>query len=88
MGDLLFEHLFSFWKTFKKITKGVRFDLQHKMQDQHSIIHTTMSDDIRVLLLVYLKISIFHATLCSTTGFQRIWEEGFPSKSNEWVTTR
>ena len=47
-GHLSFEHLFRFWKLFKKITKNLRFHLTFKMNDLQINIFTTIAADINV----------------------------------------
>ena len=49
-GLLLLEHIFGFCKTFKKITKNLRFHLTYKMNDLQDIIFTTMADGINVTI--------------------------------------
>ena len=50
IGELRLEQLFSFCKTFKKITKEVTLDLKLERDDLQSIVYTTVPDDIRVTL--------------------------------------
>ena len=47
-GDLYLEGLFGFRKTFKKVTKNLRFHLTFKTNDLQNIINSSMADDINV----------------------------------------
>ena len=47
-GYLPLEHIFGLCKTFEKITKQLEFHLSLKTVDLQDIIHTTLSDDVKV----------------------------------------
>ena len=49
-GHLSLEHIFGFYKTFKKITKNLGFHLKFKMNDLQDIIFTTLANDINVTI--------------------------------------
>ena len=47
-GQLPLEHIFGFCKTFKKVTKGLGFQLTLKTSDFQDILYTTIGDAINV----------------------------------------
>ena len=57
-GQLPFEQLFGFCKTFKKTTKNIGFHLTFKMNDLQNIIFTTIVTDINVTIKVYIYMSL------------------------------
>ena len=50
VGQLPLEHIFGFCKTFKKITKGLGFQLTLKTADLQDILYTTIGDAINVTI--------------------------------------
>ena len=57
--QLPLEHTFGFCKTFKKITKNLKFHLTFKMNDLQYIIFTTIANDINVTInSLYLHVPI------------------------------
>ena len=60
-GQLLFEKIFGFCRTFKKVTKQIGFHLTSKTTDLQDINHTTVGDDIKInfdKLILYVPIFI------------------------------
>ena len=47
-GHLPLEHLFGFCRTFKRITKQIRFHLTFKTPDLQEFIFTTIGGDVKV----------------------------------------
>ena len=47
-GYLYLEDIFSFCKTFKKVTKNLGFHLTFKTNDLQNIIYSSMADDINL----------------------------------------
>ena len=55
-GQLPLEHIFSFCKIFKKITKNLGFHLTFKTADLQDIIFTTLGDDIKMKVInLYIR---------------------------------
>ena len=56
-GNLFFEDIFRFCKSFKEVTKNLGFHLMLKRNDLQDLIYTTMADAINVTVInLYLFI--------------------------------
>ena len=90
-GNLLLEHIFGFCKTFKKITKGLGFELQLKTSNERqNIIFTTLGgNDINVTInSIYLCIPSLVPSAEQQQSFNEAFRENFTLSFDAWVTDR
>ena len=79
-ANLPLEHIFGFCKTFKKITKGLEFELQlKKSNEKNNILYTTLGgNDVNVTInSIYLYIyqvlfPVLNRNKCSTKQSEKI----------------
>ena len=85
------EHIFSFCKTFKKITKVLRFELQLKRssEKQNNIYTTLGGNDVNVTIN---KIYLYKPSLVPSAKQQQMFNEAirgnFTLSFDAWVTDR
>ena len=58
-ANLPLEHIFGFCKTFKKITKGLGFELQLKTSNEKKTLHTQPSEVMMLILQLRKFIYIY-----------------------------
>ena len=88
-GHLHLEHIFGFCKTFKKITKNLRFHLKFKMNNLQDIVFTTIANDINVTIN---SLYLFVPTLIPNTETQVMFNESimniYTITFDSWYTER
>ena len=85
------EHIFGFCKTFKKITKGLGFELQLKTStEKQNILYTTLggNDVIVTINSVYLYIPSLVPSAEQQQLFNESIRENFTLSFDDWVTDR
>ena len=82
-GQLAFEHIFGFCKTFKKITKNLGFHLIFKTNDLQDIIFTTKADDINVTIN---SLYLYVPQLIPSTSTQVMFNESILFMKNYTIT--
>ena len=85
------EHIFGFCKTFKKITKGLGFELQLKTSNEkQSILYTTLGgNDVNVTInSIYLYIPSLVLSVEQQQIFNEAIRENFTLSFDAWVTDR
>ena len=90
-ANLPLEHIFGFCKTFKKITKGLGFELQLKTSNEkQNIIYTTLGGNgINVTInSIYLYIPSLVPSAEQQQMFNEAIRENFTLPFDAWVTDR
>ena len=90
-GNLPLEHIFGFCKTFKKITKGLGFELQlQTSNEKHNILYTTLGgNDVNVTInSIYLYIPSLVPFAEQQQIFNEAIRENFTLSFDAWVTDR
>ena len=92
-ANLPLEHIFGFCKTFKKVTKGLEFELQLKTSNEkRNIIYTDLGfgrNDINVTInRVYLFIPSLVHSAEQQQMFNEAIRENFTLSFDAWVTDR
>ena len=89
VGQLPLEHIFGFCKTFKKITKGLGFQLTLKTPDLQNILYTTILDDIDVTIN---SLHLFVPTLIPDAATQAMFnnsiKDNFKISFDSWTSLR
>ena len=89
VGNLPLEHLSGFYKTFKKITKGLGFHIIIKTADLQNLIYTTIADDINVTInRLYLYVPTFIPDAATQTMFNKSIQSSFTLSFDSWRTDR
>ena len=89
--NLPFEHMFGSCKTFKKITKGLGFELQLKTSNEkQNILYTTLGgNDVNVIInSMYLYIPSLVPSAEQQQIFNEAIREKFSLSFDAWVTDR
>ena len=88
-GRLLLEHVFGFFKTFKKVTKNLKFHLTLKTKDLKKIIFTTIATGINVTII---SLYLFVPALIPNTDTRVMFNETIKNKYtityDSWYTKR
>ena len=88
-GQLPLEHIFGFCKSFKKITKNLRFNVTFRTADLQDIIFTSISDNIN---LTINSLYLFVPTLIPNTETQLMFNESIQNNYriffDDWYTQR
>ena len=88
-GQLALEHIFGFFKTFKKITKNLGFHLIFKMNDLQDIIFTTKADDIKVTInSLYLYVPQLIPSTSTQVMFNEAIMNNYTITFDSWYTER
>ena len=88
-GYLYLEDIFGFCKTFKKVTKNLRFHLQFKTNDLQEIIYTSMTDDIDVTINnLYLYVPNLIPSVETQLMFNEATQNNYKISYDEWFTGR
>ena len=90
-ANLPLEHIFGFCKTFKKITKGLGFELQLKTSNEkQNILYTTLGgNDVNVTInSIYLYIPSIVPSAEQQQMFNEAIRENFTLSFDAWVTDR
>ena len=90
-ANLPLEHIFGFCKTFKKITKGLGFELQLKTSNEkQNILYTTLGgNDVNVTInSIYLYIPSLVPSAEQQQIFNEAIRENFTLSFDSWVTDR
>ena len=88
-GYLYLEDIFGFCKTFKKVTKNLRFQLQFKTIDLQDIIYTSMTDDINVTINnLYLYVPNLIPSVETQVMFSKATQNNYKTSYDEWFTER
>ena len=90
-ANLPLEYIFGFCKTFKKITKGLGFELQLKTSnEEHNILYTTLGgNDVNVTInSIYLYIPSLVPSAEQQQMFNEAIRENFTLSFDAWVTDR
>ena len=90
-ANLPLEHIFGFCKTFKKITKGLGFELQLKTSNEkQNILYTTLGgNDVNVTInSIYLCIPSLVPSAEQQQMFNEAIRENFTLSFDAWVTDR
>ena len=90
-ANLPLEHIFGFCKTFKKITKGLGFELQLKTSNEkNNILYTTFGgNDVDVTInSIYLYIPSLVPSAEQQQMFNEAIRENFTLSFDAWVTDR
>ena len=89
VGQLPLEHIFGFCKTFKKITKGLGFQLTLKTPDLQNILYTTIADDIDVTIN---SLHLFVPTLIPDAATQAMFnnsiKDNFKISFDSWTSLK
>ena len=89
VGQLPLEHIFGFCKTFKKITKGLGFQLTLKSADLQNILYTTIGDDINVTInSLYLFVPTLIPDAATQTMFNNSVKDNFKISFDSWTSSR
>ena len=89
VGQLPLEHIFGFCKTFKKITKGLGFQLTLKTADLQDILYTTIADDIDVTInSLYLFVPTLIPDAATQTMFNDSIKNNFKISFDSWTSLR
>ena len=78
-----FEDLHSFCETFKKVTEGLGFDLEFKLDNLQAIIYTALADDPNFFCVDCFLCSLFSTRLSHAGGFRHIYKKKFDSSFDE-----
>ena len=90
-ANLPLEHVFGFCETFKKISKGLGFELQLKTSNEkQNILYTTLGgNDVNVTII---SIYLYEPSLVPSAEQQQMFNEAirknFTLSSDAWVTER
>ena len=90
-ANLPLEHIFGFCKTFKKITKGLGFELQLKTSNEkQKILYTTLGvNDVNVTInSIYLYIPSLVPCAEQQQSFNESIGQTFTISFDAWVTDR
>ena len=90
-AEFLLEHIFGFCKTFKKITKGLGFELQLKTSNEkQDIIHTTLGGNAVNVTInsLYLYIPSLVPSPEQQQCFDESIRQSFTLSFDSWVTAR
>ena len=89
VGQLPLEHIFSFCKTFKNITKGLGFQLTLKTADLQNILYTSIADDIDVTINnLYLFVPTLIPDAATQTMFNNSIKDNFKISFDSWTSER
>ena len=84
-GHLPLEHILGFCRTFKKITKHLRFPLTFKTADIQDIIYTSLVDNSKVNFdKLFLYVSIFISDAQTQIQFKESIENSFTLSIDTW----
>ena len=88
-GYLFLEDIFGFCKTFKKVTKILRFLLTFKTNDLQVIIYTSMTGDINVTFEnLYLYVPNLIPSVETQVMFNAATQNNYKISYDEWFTER
>ena len=88
-GYLYLEDIFGIRKTFKKVTKNLRFHLSFKSNDLQDIIYTSMTDDINVTINnLYLYVPNLIPSVETQVMFNEATQNNYKISYDEWFTER
>ena len=88
-GFLYLEDIFGFWKTFKTVTKNLRFHLTFKTNDLQNIIYSSMADDSNVTINdLYLYVPNLITSIETQVMFNEATQNNYKISFNEWYTER
>ena len=88
-GYLYLEDIFCFCKTFKKVTKNLRFHLTFKTNDLQNIIYSSMADDIKVTINnLYLYVPNLIPSVEIQVMFNDATQNNYKISFDEWYTER
>ena len=88
-GYLYLEDIFGFCKTFKKVTKNLRFHLTFKTNDLQNIIYSSMADDINVTINnLYLYVPNLIPNVETQVMFNEATQNNYKIFYDEWYTER
>ena len=90
-ANLPLEHIFGFCRTFKKITKGLGFELQLKTSNEkQNIFYTTLGgNDVNITInSIYLYIPSLVPSAEQQQMFNEAIRENFTLSFDAWVTDR
>ena len=88
-GQLPLEYIFGFCKTFKKVTKGLGFQLTLKTADLQDILYTTNRDAINVTTnSLYLFVPTLIPDAETQTMFNNSAKNNFGLKFDSWTSER
>ena len=88
-GYLYLEDIFGLCKTFKKITKNLRFHLTFKTNDLQNIIYSSMADDINVIInYLYLYVPNLIPNAETQIMFNEATQNNYRISFDEWYTER
>ena len=89
VGQLPLEHIFGFCKTFKKITKGLGFQLTLKTINLQDILYTTIGDAINVTInSLYLFVPTLIPDAATQSMFNNSIKNNFSLKFDSWTSER
>ena len=88
-GYLFLEDIFGFCKTFKKVTKNLRFHITFKTFDLQNIIYSSMADDINVTINnLYLYVPNLIPNVETQVMFYEATQNNYKISFDEWYTER
>ena len=88
-GYLYLEDIFSFCKSFKKVTKILGFHLTFKTNDLQNNIYSSMADDIKVTINnLYLYVSNLIPNVETQVMFNEATQNDYKISFDEWYTER
>ena len=88
-GHFPLEHIFWFYKTFKKITKNLGFHLTLKTNDLQNFIFTTIATDINVTIYsLFLFVPMLIPNTESQIKFNESIKNTYSTSHDSWHTER
>ena len=88
-GQIPLEHIFGFCKTFKKLTKNLRFHITLKTNDLQNIVFTTLANDINVTInSLYLFVPILTPNSETQVLFNESIKNNYTLSFDSWYTER
>ena len=88
IGDVPLEYLFSCCETFKKVTKGLRIQIEFTMSDLKHLIYRTIETDTKVNLnSSYLCVATFIPD-AQNQYIMKVLKKSFDLEFDDWLTMR